>query len=252
MIKQAIGFSNIYYTLWTIITEPVYITDVNGKNWLVGNNFKFNYHKNISIDLDKAHSLYPGLEFHDDLKGKTQSWVKQNTDNLCPNIITFGKYKNHNIDDIINTDFDYIIWMCNHDPNCHNSIYAKTLTKVISYYQTLLDIEVEKTIAEKNILNGLKSVEYIDLLPTKNLSTCEDGAYLVESVNDLHITLIFPPNTFKEMEYNGFVYALPTIDNKAKRIKNKPIRVYLDKSFSYEKESYENNRLLVSRIEMIK
>ena len=62
-MKQAIGFVNKFYTLWSIDTQPVYTTDVNGKHWLTGYNTNYTYHKNISFDLEKAKSLYPSLEW---------------------------------------------------------------------------------------------------------------------------------------------------------------------------------------------
>ena len=114
-MSQAIGFANKYYTLWSIDTEPVYTTDAYGKHWLTGHNTRYTYHKNISFDLDKAKSLYPGLEVREDLRGITQSWFNEwdsNKEDLCPQIMKFGKHLGEDINELINTDFQYLLWIC--------------------------------------------------------------------------------------------------------------------------------------------
>lgn len=43
-MKQAIGFANKFYTLWSIDTEPIYTTDSNGKaKRMKGKNVKFEF-----------------------------------------------------------------------------------------------------------------------------------------------------------------------------------------------------------------
>ena len=100
-MTQAIGFAVKFYTLWSINKEAVYITDSNGRHLLVGYNTNYFYHKNISNSLDKATSLYPELELYPELRGKTKSWTLENTEDLCPNIMKYGKYYGEDLNDLV-------------------------------------------------------------------------------------------------------------------------------------------------------
>ena len=48
-MSLAIGFTEKYYTLWSVRTDPVYIGDR-----LIGHDFQKSYIKNLSMDKEKA------------------------------------------------------------------------------------------------------------------------------------------------------------------------------------------------------
>lgn len=234
--KQVIGFANKFYTLWTIEKLPVYVTDSYGNNWLTGYNERFTYHKNVSIDLDKVKSLYPNLEIDDSLRGVTQSWTKENNQDLCPQIMKFGKYYKENLDELVNKDFNYVLWLVKN--NCsYNANYAKNLSQIKAYFEK---IENDKMQVEQNELrkfNEILQKGCIEFVPDKNLSLYENFAYI--SLDGVEFN--FPSDMFIEYDYNGFTYGLPNVKGKGKRMKNKNVK------FEF-KPSDENFKVIVTNV----
>lgn len=111
MSSQAVGFANVFYTLWDVTVNPIYITDAYGKHWLVREDVHYNYIKNISKDMATAKSLYPHASFIEDLRGRTQSWISNGKENLSPELVQFGKYCGHTIHEIAVKDFGYLLWL---------------------------------------------------------------------------------------------------------------------------------------------
>lgn len=225
-MKQAIGFANKYYTLWSIDTQPVYTTDAYGKHWLTGHETKYHYHQNISFDLEKAKALHPTLEIMEDLKGKTSSWTSENKEDLCPQIMKFGKYFGANIDELLATDFQYIVWICENKGYTSNGKYASALPIVQAHFKAIEDAE-NKKIADINASfeTFLKSGA-CEFAPEKNLRICDEFAYVNGNIDGLNITFKFEDGKYSYNEYNGFPYGLPIgADGKSKRIKGKVVRV---------------------------
>lgn len=248
MVKYAIGFSNYYYTLWSYMTEPQYITDNYGKSWLVGYNITYHYHKNISMNLEKALAAYPELELNEDLKGiNSTTWTKKNEEDLCPNIMKFGRHFGKNIDDLVETNFDYVLWICEYRSGTPNGLYALSLPKVINHYKEVSDNEKIESAKIQNAYNQLLAKGTYEVTPERNLKIADGDAYMRAEIDGVNVLFNFPNGTFKEMDYNGFTYGLPLVGGKAKRIKSKPIRLSFER---FTDGNYEFE-VKVNQVEMI-
>lgn len=227
---KAIGFANKYYTLWSITEQNQYVTDINGNSWLSGVYTVFQYHKNISIDLEKTKILHPDLEIWEDLRGKTSSWLKKSEKNLCPNIIDFGKYYKYTVESILEIDFNYLIWLCDNRSNTENANYAMTLPKVIDYFEN----KRIDSLKEKNNLilefNALIEKGEIELIRESNLKIHGDLGYFTEKIGNIIVTFNFIDNMFIKREYQGFEYGFPSIDDKYKTMKFKNLKYIIEKS----------------------
>ena len=244
MVTKAIGFSNKYYTAWEIYSE---IETTNyGKREIT----HYQYIKNLSFDFDTAKSKWDG-DFIEGLRGKSHSFDTEKHI-YDPEVFSFGKYYGTLISE--NKDYDYMHWyynqICEENPTKQMEIikgileplgyvfekyqcYSPDAWKVIQNYRK----EIEE--AKQRILN-----KDIDFIATSNLRIDiedETKGY----IEDNHICYAF--ENVKELWYNGCNYGLPTINGKAKRIKNKKIivtdfeikdleyREVLVKSFKIEK-----------------
>jgi uncharacterized protein (DUF3820 family) len=245
-MTQAIGFANKFYTLWSIDKEPVYTTDSNGKHWLTGHNIRYTYHKNISFDLDKAKSLYPTLEVQEDLKGKTSSWSTPNKEDLCPNIMKFGKYYGKDINDLVEQDFQYIIWICENQGYTSNGKYATELPKVKEHFKTIEDAEYKLIESRNNAFGRLLNNGFYEFVADKNLRIYEGFAYIYVTEGDLCVTFKFQEGTFSRNEYNGFTYGLPLVNGKAKRLKGKSVR------FEFTQDLSEVYQVIVKNVILLK
>lgn len=247
-MKQAIGFANKFFTLWSIDTEPVYTTDANGKHWLTGHNTRYTYHKNISFDIEKAKALYPTLEVWDDLRGKTSSWTKKMDDkeDLCPQIMKFGKYYGHSIDELLISDFQYVIWICENKGYSSNGKYAMNLSKVQEHFKAIEDA-TNKLIADRNnAFEAILNAGFYEFVAEKNLQIRDGFATIYVAIGDLFITFKFEQGTFSYNEYNGFPYGLPIVKGKANRMKGKTIRL------EFTEDKTEVYQVIVKGIEIRK
>ena len=244
MVTKAIGFSNKYYTAWEIYSETE--TTNYGKREIT----HYQYIKNLSFDFDAAKSKWDG-DFIEGIRGKYNSFDTEKHI-YDPEVFSFGKYYGTLISE--NKDYDYIHWyynqICEENPTKQMEIikgileplgyvfekyqcYSPDAWKVIQNYRK----EIEET--KQRILN-----KDIDFIATSNLRIDiedETKGYIEEN----HICYAF--ENVKELWYNGRNYGLPTINGKAKRIKNKKIivtdfeikdleyREILVKSFNIEK-----------------
>ena len=229
MTITAIGFTNKYYTLWQITEESKPLG--NGHNYVT---VHYNYIKNISYDKEKAFAQYPDAIFDENLRGKTQSWetageVWENVD-----VFRFGKYKYDKIADI--NDTEYIAWYWDQVCGEHKDYVSNELknrgyeirkyeytnydgSKTESEYLMSPEALENERINEDNlnrICNKLEKNEIIELVPIKNLD--EFGEYRDGDV-------IYKFENYKSAYYNGYEYALPIKNGKAKRMKNKNLRI---------------------------
>ncbi len=101
-IMLTIGFANTFYTLWDVDSEKQYATDAYGNHYVSGIKVNYWYKKNISTDLEKAKSLYPGAAVNDSLRGKARDYseVKQ----VLPpyDLFPYGQLKGYRIADCDN------------------------------------------------------------------------------------------------------------------------------------------------------
>ena len=244
-MKQAIGFANKFYTLWSIDRQPIYTTDCNGTHWLTGYNTHFTYHKNISFDLEKAKTLHPNLEVQEDLRGKTSSWTSENREDLCPQIMKFGKYIGFDINDLLEKDFQYLVWICENKGYTSNGEYANNLPKVQEHFKAIEDAS-NKLINDRNdAFKSILNAGCFEFVAESNLRINDGFAYIVFNKGDFWITFKFEQGTFSLNRYNGFAYGLPIVNGKAKKIKGKNIKLELieDKTESYQ--------VIVKNIEII-
>lgn len=242
MTTLAIGFANKFYTLWSIDIEPVYTIDVYGNNWLTGYNTHYTYHKNISIDLDKAKELYPTLEVKEDLRGKTKSWTTENKEDLCPQIMKFGKYYGKDINELLEHDFKYVIWICENKGYSSNGKYAKNLPKVQEHFKVIED-ESNKLIADRNnAFEAILNAGTFEFVAERNLKINNGFAYIYVNEGDLFITFKFKKGSFSYNEYNGFSYGLPIVNGRSKRMKGKTVK------FEFTEDKTEAYQVIVNNV----
>ena len=226
----SIGFANKFYTLWEISTEIRHINE--GHSYEITN---YRYIKNISFDKEVALAKYPNVPFDEDLKGKTQSWnsTKEIWDNV--NVFRFGQWKYYNIDTF--SDTSYIEWYWD---NCCGEDHKKHVGEVLEsrgyeirtkewiskdgyknthvWLMTPEDLKEERIQKEKveNTIKSLETKEPIEIMFDRN-PNC-DGEEFVD-----YVKYHFPE--VKEYVYDRFPYYLPVLKGKAKRIKNKNLRI---------------------------
>lgn len=239
---QAIGFANKFYTLWSIDSEPVYTTDAYGKHWLTGYNTRYTYHKNISFDLEKARALYPNLEVREDLGGKTNSWITENKEDLCPHIMKFGKYYGKDINELLDQDFQYLIWICENKGYSSNGRYAKNLPKVQQHFKAIEDASNKLINDRNNAFEAILNAGSFEFVAENNLKINDGFAYIRVNVGDLWITFKFEQGTFSYNEYNGFAYGLPIVKGKAKRMKGKTVK------FEFTEDKTEAYQVIVKNV----
>lgn len=242
-MKQAIGFANKFYTLWTIDTEPVYTTDSNGKHWLTGYNTRYTYHKNISFDLEKAKELYPTLSVSEDLRGKTNSWTSANkTEDLCPQIMKFGKYYGMDINELIEVDFQYLLWVLENKGYSSNGKYIQDLPKIQKHFQDIEDADNKLINDRNNAFKAILNAGSFEFIAERNLKIYNEFAYMYINEGDLCVTFKFEQGTFSHNEYNGFSYGLPIVKGKAKRIKGKTVK------FEFTEDKTEAYQVIVNNV----
>jgi uncharacterized protein (DUF3820 family) len=239
---QAIGFANKFFTLWSIDTEPVYTTDAYGKHWLTGYNTRYTYHKNISFDLEKAKALYSTLEVQEDLRGKTESWTTENKEDLCPQIMKFGKYYGRDINELLEQDFQYLVWVCENKGYSSNGKYAKNLPKVKEHFKAIEDASNKLINDRNNAFEAILKAGSFEFVAERNLKIGDGFAYIYVNEGDLCITFKFEQGTFSYNEYNGFAYGLPIVKGKAKRMKGKTVK------FEFTEDKTEVYQVIVNNV----
>lgn len=246
-MAQVIGFAGTFYTLWDVRKDEVYYTAPNGKHYLTGYTYYYTYLRNISTDLDKAKSLYPDLGIDEGLKGKTQSWVSENKEDLCPHIMKFGKYAGLDVADILNRDFQYLVWLCINGSYSANRQYVSQLPEIITYFEQVEQDLVAAGQARRKTFDDLVEAGVYEFEVERNLGVGENTgrAFISKEINDVYIYFEFPAGHFAIMSYNGFYYGLPLINGKAKRIKGKRIRL------SFEKHPDEDFTVIVDSIKIL-
>lgn len=237
-----IGFANKYYTLWRL-SERLVDTPCGGSEVVK----EYTYVKNISMDEETAKSKYPNIEYDETLKGKTGSFTiyekpKQQKVGYAPNVYHFGKYKGESFEEA--GDVSYAVWYWENGGfwNCESEhgnclmeylgkfgyVFGKTISEYdgtpVFIMMTPDEVkeakiaEMEYKEFEKDVLSG----KPVSITADRNLD--EHGNYTVVG-NFGNPDTVYHFSETKEMRYNGYVYRLPVIKDKAKRIKGKTITI---------------------------
>ena len=210
---KVIGFANKFYTLWDVTSKVV--ESKYSKDILVTNA----YIKNISMDIDKVKELYPGVEIDESLRGHscTFEYIKEqkeiNTDKF-----NFGKYEGKLISEC--TDKNYLCWLFD---NCDGERKQNVEARLIELGFVIKD-------------DIIFTQEEIEILFNRNLSIESDNSNKCYGVYRNEDGILFKFNDVKINYYNGFEYGLSLVNGKAKRIKNKTIKI---KDYKYEITKYD-------------
>lgn len=222
-----IGFANVMYTLYQYdVREMVdYLGNLTGETYCI-----CTFIKNISSDLNKVRELYPNLEIDKTLHGHTSVFSYSSTGIEEPREtpvheikFSFGKYKGEIISEC--KDVNYICWAAN--ANASNREEERAALK---FYAIELGC--------KEFMGCLVTPEYMEGDEFKmrlafNETLSKNEPFEFEATRNLdsigYTTVNFIGMSFenyKEMgsSYYG-MYALPTINGKAKKIKGKKLLI---------------------------
>lgn len=247
---RKIGFTKQYYTIWDISSDVVY-SGTQG-NYTANMVTHYNYIQNLSMDLDKAIEKAKemgatNLVVDEDLFGRNSSWSNgirldcKMPNNLSP-FFEFGKYRDKLINEV--DDLDYCKWYLSETSNIYcKSILLKNGFKQLGGYIVTPE-EYEEEMNKEYMRNVMSQKDSVEVLFNKNLSFSGGSGCITLMVDGYQMFFVFPE--YKEMDYQGFTYASPLINGKAKRIKNKAARLFF-------KEVQDGFRLEyhVSKIELI-
>lgn len=212
---KVIGFANVYFTGWEV-TETI----VNG--YKITN---YQYIKNLSKDFAEAQRKFGSTQYDASLKGKNRSFQTTLKIEYSKDKFNFGKYEGQKFSE--NKDYNYMAWYYENDHNPERRANIKPILLEKGYHFKELsnnDVQIlnpkqweanqilAKRFAEAE--NKLKNKENIDFIAEASLD--EFGA-------TMHNDITYYFANYQEMSYNGYFYSLPTINGKAKRIKNKKI-----------------------------
>ena len=222
---QKIGFTNKYYTLWYLMDKTEF-----GEKW--------GYMKNISMNIDRVKELYPDVEIDMELKGHKPIFFSTSEKINDYDKFRFGKYKGQLISEC--SDFSYLKWYYHECAEESQPYIQEVLTKagyqiLGSFYYSDEDGEKECRKCSDDIYSPEEWENYIkrdqeDLETTKSLRTATIFEFIPEHNVDnaggyydeeSGITYFFPEVI--ENYYNGYLYYMPAINGKGKRIKNKRI-----------------------------
>jgi len=217
-MKNVIGFATEYYTLWEYSQREVYTTDNYGNHHVSGVDHVYRYVKNISIDIEKVKTKYPNVEIDETLRGKINSFSYNERVNLPTDFFWFGKHNGKKIDEVINTDFNYCLWVVE-NRSCEASKYIQSHPEYVDY---IAELEAEKLEALSNI-TSIKSGDNIHLEFVKNgYNADDDGCWSEATYGDIDVFV-------KCKDYklvNGmYPYIMPIVSGKAMRVKNKTVAV---------------------------
>ncbi len=234
----AIGFGGTFYTLWDITKEIGYSTikTANGEQSFPSyERYICTYYKNISKDMDKVKTLYPGVDIQEDLKGKSRSFEYQKLIELEPHFINKGRNRGRLISSLLYFDelrFSY------HAENCEERLsnISNRLTEIGAVYYEEVWYETQSKVDEiksnqakfderKNFYKSFADGRTITLEATKNLT--RSGCLLIDDIS-------YYFKDFKILYYSGFEYGIPTINGVGKKIKGKTLECFVKCNLEYD------------------
>ena len=221
---NVIGFNKKFYTLWEVKTSEE--TEECGVKTITT---IYTFVKNISKDLSKVQSKYPGVKIDRNVNCAMHSYKTTKLEWILNDRFRFGKYRGQKFSKV--NDLDYTEWYFR---NCESDrLHYEELMKFLKghgyefiIYDDMITpgmITPEEQVlnnAEKmhvqNLMGALAKGLPVTFVPTSNVS--DEGLYF-----DNGIIFKFPE--VKENYYNGFVYYTPAINGKGKRVKNRTVEV---------------------------
>jgi hypothetical protein len=237
---EKIGFTTEFYTLWDVNNEDIYTIDHNGKAWLTGTVTHFHYIKNISIDLDKVKSQYPNHEIDMDLRGQGSYDYQNKEEDLCPEILKFGKYRGYSISELVQIDFNYLLWLSG---NAYGKV--RGLVQELPEMKEYLAAEEAKRQEKMDSLPVIESGE-VELTFTSNPNHQVGGYIDVEGLLEEGVDL----TSLRANYYSGatigegsgikvifndivkiqglYPYNMASINGKAQKVKDKTIKVNVE------------------------
>lgn len=227
-MEALIGFGGKFYTLWNFEIEKNYIQDSYGKYHLVGETYRYFYIKNISFDVEKIKELFPTTKIDVDLKGN-KSFVRSVKTPNPDGFFWFGKYFGKKIDEILETDFKYCMWVSENGSG--NEVQYIKNSEI--YVQHVAKIEKEQSERfSKAKLNAGDCVEVnFDSNAWHVACDIELGIseyyYCTGYVDNLVLKIILI-NGVKRVN-SMYPYLMPNINGKEQRTKNKTIKVNIVK-----------------------
>lgn len=258
-----IGFTTKYFTLWDVYEEPTYFCDSYGKHWKTGVNVHHNYIQNISFSREKVEKLYPGVEPDMNLRG-TRSWMESmKYDELPVELYLFGKHYGERVEDVVKSDFQYVIWTAENAQYQKQRDYINSLPEVVEYFeQKRLEMEsrvnsiphlVEGMVVElefrsnPNYTFGENNGEL-----DSNMTTDEYSVYCGKNCTRAYIPgadwKVYCLNViFNEVKSIGgmYPYTMAIINGKAQKIKEKTVPVKVLNVWINEEPSYITQTILV-------
>ena len=232
--NHVIGFATKFYTLWSMNEHTVDVGDGKRIRYT-----EYCYCGKISTSRETAMSKYPGLAIDENLRGKTRSWTRQEYvwDNV--NTFRFGKYKGGEINE--NCDTDYLEWYFGAVDGEHRDYVASVLRKCgyVIEGSTFYSPKVLKEIADakeakERVISAANEGVQVRLFIERNPD--EDGAIrVVNPAEEGYLNTDGIRFWFREVAeryYDGYIYYMPCINGKAKRVKGKTILA----TISYNKD----------------
>lgn len=239
-MKQVIGFASQYYTLWMLTIRAEESQFERRKV------FEYTFVKNISHDLEVAKQKYPNATIDLTLRGHTNI-CRSESEKINQDLFQFGRYQGTKISNC--TDLDYLYWYVRQvlsDENkkhCLDVLLAHGYGLEGEFVFTPEEME-QRRIIKKEIADLEDSINkgYIELQITSNVLFEKEDLFIV--LTDKRLRLIF--SEAKSLMYNGYEYYLPIINGKAKKLKNKHVRVHVK---NYEKQ-HDLGDLLITDFEL--
>lgn len=203
--KHIIGFASQYYTLWTYRRETKYVVDAYGRVHPSHYHTYYTFHKNISKDIEKVKELYPNVSIDESVRGQSRSFDFKENEDLTPELIKFGKYNGHTIDEIAEMDFDYLLWL-------RKNVYGSKTRELIENHPHIIKYDEDSLLEEKRKYDSIRSSflqsgEYTVMFE-RNPSMC------LSEVHTYHHSISFDTNCpqfvidrlnqFKSIHQNGW------------------------------------------------
>lgn len=224
-----IGFSNKHFTLWNV-SKPFQQFTGTGQ-WYWEQSFQFvqnlGYNRNEAFNRARQLSGQTTINIDYSLKGKSMSFIKK-TEAVCkmPNNLSpffeFGKYFDEKITE--NDDHKYLKWYHEQTGNVHAEKVLIDSKKFVLYKDDLVSRdEIDNRMHTDKIFDVANTSDELEVTAIRNINI-----YGVLFVDLEGVILEFEIGTKVETKYftyKEFEYKLPVIDGKAKRIKNKKIKI---------------------------
>jgi hypothetical protein len=210
------------YTLWDK-------TVINCKNYT---SESYTFLKNVSKSLDKVKELYPGLTVDESLRGnvRIERMVYKPSEDVDK--FNYGKYKGELLTSV--NDINYLIWYLNgNNGNDAQIEWAKENLESVRFYdgwfRTIEEYNkiMEQKAKAETLFNKIKAEKSITCTAVSNIMGGEFLYVEYGDVKDFDIVVKFTGES-RRFTYNGYEYYLPVVGGKAKRIKNKSIKVVID------------------------